>query len=350
MSNANFCMHCGAELPQGAAFCPSCGGNLKSGDPGDSLNEEDMGREYEESEDNGIDESVNAAGHQESGRDVLLVSDIRRLYQEDELRRRELRGKRIRHILILVVIGAIIGFVIGAIEHVVKKKNAEKSDISLRGAETGSNIENTTNIENTKSHISLIRAAATGSAQAKAELFNAMTNFYIVKRDGAIDDGKTEKALVSLCVNGVIDDKIKAYKKIHRESGEKFISLDDLDVPAPPLSISMRTGLLSSYVIEVRNESEKTQHIRIFIYNHSSYDSIFGSKIKPGETENFGYYEFENNWRPEPGDMGFIRVSGYNELLTFKLLPDGRYSTSHSYFVPPDCPLELKKDFIRSAY
>ena len=23
--NAKFCMHCGAELPQGAAFCPSCG-------------------------------------------------------------------------------------------------------------------------------------------------------------------------------------------------------------------------------------------------------------------------------------------------------------------------------------
>ena len=50
MNNAKFCMHCGAELPQGAAFCPNCGGDLGHGESENDLDEEYVEEESEENE------------------------------------------------------------------------------------------------------------------------------------------------------------------------------------------------------------------------------------------------------------------------------------------------------------
>ena len=202
-----------------------------------------------------------------------------------------------------------------------------------------------------KDFITCLDEAAAGSLTAKQrqELIEGIMGNLAEDRDNATDDGKTDKTVVEMAAKALLDDYILAYKKILGKQGnKKYISFDDIksELPEPPLSVSVRVGMLSVYVVQVRNESDRTKHVRVFIYNGNNYDSIVGKHIKPAETEDFGYLEFENDWKPKAGDKGFVRVSGYNALLYFELLEDARFRTGICRILPSDCPLKLKKEFL----
>ena len=351
-----FCMHCGAKLPQGAAFCPSCGGSLKSAESNDGLSEEDTEQEYREGEENGIDESVdedeseeqqdeeeneeeevtdeeNASDVQEGARSVADEENVDSVDGENGWRPRFFKS------CLTICVSVAIGLGWGYVKHLSKSRGRQASR-EARQKEAKEDVE--------KDVVIYLDEAATGSTTARQWLIDSLTAALAEDRDGATDDGKTDKAIVEMAAKAMIDDYIKAYKKTLRENGnKKYISLDDLEVPKPPLSVSVRAGMLSDYVVQVRNESDSTKHVRVFIYNGYGYSSIVGSHVKPQTTEDFGYLEFENDWKPKAGDKGFVLVSGYNVLLYFTLLEDAKYETGFRFVLPPDCPLELKKEFLK---
>ena len=328
-----FCMYCGFELPQGAAFCPSCGGSLKSAESNDSLSEEDAEQEYEESEENGIDESVDkdVSDVQEEMRSGAVAQNVDSVDGDNGWRPRFFKWG----LKICVVVAIGLGW--AYVERLSESRGRQASREARQE-------------EAKKDFVTCLDEAATGSTTARQELIDFFIADFAKHRDDATDDGKTDKAIVEMAAKAVVEDYIKVYKKTLRENGnKKYISVEDLksELPKPPLSISMRVGMLSLYVVQVRNESDRTKHVRVFIYNENNYDSIVGKGIKPAVTEDFGYLEFENEWKPKPGDKGFVHVRGYNTLLWFELLEDCKYQTGTHRILPPDCPLELKKEFLK---
>lgn len=193
---------------------------------------------------------------------------------------------------------------------------------------------------NTEScELDAIAAAATGSENARRKLVD-----YIV--DAKIKEYKhcdsVDRMLVRIGANRFADDSIKTYKRLDN----KNMKMNDLHLPKPPLRVSARNGVLSDQVIQVHNDSDKTQCISVVIYDSNNCGKAVGIAIKPKETKEFGRLEFANGWKPKVGDKGLVQVHGYKSFLTFALLSSGKCATGWSYFVPSDWPNRIKNELL----
>jgi len=365
-----FCMSCGTKLPSDAAFCPKCGAKV-GGSPtsvdnqttapvpetdGEMLannnsesecesSEEVVGQETAESEEEGADAFDNEEDSAEQS-DSAEEPEAAECEQEDD--GNDGSGsfwgskawlKTVKHLGFWLLVGVLCG--IG--------RDVIKGLWGSDDKQTRINDDKQARLEEArKSMISVFASAASGSVKSREVLIDFFTTKETETRKNATDDGETDGALVRMCVEGMVDDKITAYKEKYKEYGnDKLISLGDLQVPKPPLVVSLGVGFLSTYVVTVRNESAKTQYVNVSIYKGDDWDSTGAwQPIEPGGTAKFGYLEFEKSWRPKPGDKGIVRIRGFNQLLFFELLPEIRWFESTGYIVSPVCPLGLKRDLL----
>lgn len=93
----------------------------------------------------------------------------------------------------------------------------------------------------------------------------------------------------------------------------------------PPISISLRESLISGYVLQVSSLSNKPIECLMSVYNHSQGQKRENVQfvIPSGETKELGLLEL--NWKFEPGEHGWVSVSGHPMKLNFKLENNGRY-------------------------
>ena len=115
----------------------------------------------------------------------------------------------------------------------------------------------------------------------------------------------------------------------------------------PPVTVSVRHGILSDGVVTVRNDSDKLLIVRVVLYKgqqgkYSLNVAKSGlTQIKPGETKEFGKLELEHSWGPTSGDKGFVCVEGYMRVVTFELY-NGRYSHGYGFGIPDDAPMLIQ--------
>lgn len=106
-------------------------------------------------------------------------------------------------------------------------------------------------------------------------------------------------------------------------SGDNLIS-------NPPITISVRTGILSDWVLCVSNDSlSRPLHINVKFRKGKKESSLRGRVINPGEAVEFGALEMVD-WRPQKGDTALICVAGYARGVRVVMGDDG-YSADFEY-------------------
>ena len=107
-------------------------------------------------------------------------------------------------------------------------------------------------------------------------------------------------------------------------------------ISPPPVSVTVRKGLLSDAVVRVANTSDREITVTVKIYREDRYD--FATKRIPAQsTREFGALEFKEGWKPQCGDKGFVVVDYYRRVVVFEL-GDDSYSSRIQYGVPDDFP------------
>lgn len=107
-------------------------------------------------------------------------------------------------------------------------------------------------------------------------------------------------------------------------------------ISPPPVSVTVRQGLLSDAVVRVTNTSDREITVTVKIYREDRYD--FATKRIPAQnTKEFGALEFKDGWKPQCGDKGFVVVNYYRRVVVFELGNDS-YSSRIQYGVPDDFP------------
>lgn len=92
----------------------------------------------------------------------------------------------------------------------------------------------------------------------------------------------------------------------------------------PPITITVRNGILSHSVLQVSNLSAE-QGVEVYVYVADANHSVrSGNIVIPANgMKEFGVLEID--WKFKAGDRGFVRSPRYTRELCFKLLEDGRY-------------------------
>lgn len=95
----------------------------------------------------------------------------------------------------------------------------------------------------------------------------------------------------------------------------------------PPLSVTMREGILSRNVIQVNNlSSEKGVEVCVYARNGASKWSRSPNVVIPANAnKEFGLLEMK--WRFAPGDTGFVAAPDYLYKLCFEIMDGGKYRT-----------------------
>ena len=94
-------------------------------------------------------------------------------------------------------------------------------------------------------------------------------------------------------------------------------------LPNPPIALNVRSGVLSDWVLRVRNIStDKGIKVRVFFDKQQCATSL---ALMPGEIGEVGMLEL--NYGPRNGDRGTITVEGYSKKLYFELANDSKYRT-----------------------
>ena len=284
-----FCMYCGVELPQGAVFCPSCGGNLKPAESDDSLDEEDAEQEYEESEENGIDESVD---EDES---------------EEQLDEEEYDDE----------------------EEPEEQQNEEECEEEEESEEQLDNEESFNKQEE-------------GDEEGFLKSFGK--RFLNLKSLNRLLNRRSIKYLLVFAIVYVVGVIVYGSWKTNTNPFKFFII-------NPPVEVSVRGGYLSESVVQVRNDSDKPIEVQVCLYRQSSLGlGLIGARssmtrINPYETKDFGVLELEGKWDPGSGDKGFVFVNGYLHTLRFEL-SNSRCSSEFGFCSPADSPFEVKRNGI----
>lgn len=91
----------------------------------------------------------------------------------------------------------------------------------------------------------------------------------------------------------------------------------------PPVSISFRESLMKGYVLQVHSLSNEPLECRMSVYNdtHNQARENIHFVLPPGEMKEFGMLELD--WHFDPGEHGWVSVSGYLMKLNFELKNGG---------------------------
>lgn len=96
--------------------------------------------------------------------------------------------------------------------------------------------------------------------------------------------------------------------------------------PDPPISITIRTSLLTGYVLQLHNTSSVQHVYNVHVKNEAKgqeMNSSFG--IPPNGEQEVGILEMD--WAFEAGEKGCVSVDGYAKKCYFEILPSGQYKT-----------------------
>lgn len=95
----------------------------------------------------------------------------------------------------------------------------------------------------------------------------------------------------------------------------------------PPVSISFRESLMRGYVLQVHSLSNEPIECRMSVYNdtHNQARENIQFVLQPGEMKEFGLLELD--WHFDPGEHGWVSVSGFLWKLHFELNQNGRWKT-----------------------
>ena len=95
----------------------------------------------------------------------------------------------------------------------------------------------------------------------------------------------------------------------------------------PPVSISFRESLMKGYVLQVHSLSNEPIECRMSVYNdtHNQARENIQFVLQPGEMKEFGLLELD--WHFDPGEHGWVSVSGFLWKLHFELNQNGRWKT-----------------------
>ena len=95
----------------------------------------------------------------------------------------------------------------------------------------------------------------------------------------------------------------------------------------PPVSISFRESLMKGYVLQVHSLSNEPIECRMSVYNdtHNQARENRQFVLQPGEMKEFGLLELD--WHFDPGEHGWVSVSGFLWKLHFELNQNGSWKT-----------------------
>ena len=109
-------------------------------------------------------------------------------------------------------------------------------------------------------------------------------------------------------------------------------------LPAPPIRLSVRQGILTDQVLQILNESP-TEYVKVkvLIFNSDKSGQATSAlfTIPPGQLQEIGRLEF--SWNLKSGDYGYIESEQHLQRLYFRLLDKLYYYGFH-------CPFSLFKD------
>lgn len=93
----------------------------------------------------------------------------------------------------------------------------------------------------------------------------------------------------------------------------------------PPVSVSFRESLMKGYVLQVHSLSNEPLECRMSVYNdnHNQAKENIHFVLRPGEMKEFGMLELD--WHFDPGEYGWVSVSGSLCKLHFKLNQNGSW-------------------------
>ena len=99
----------------------------------------------------------------------------------------------------------------------------------------------------------------------------------------------------------------------------------------PPVSITMRVGFLSDYVLQVNNLSA-TEGVEVYVQVKNGRASARSANvvIPPNGTAEFGALEM--NWNFQTGDYGYVLPVRYGKKLFFRKCRGRRYETWFGWF------------------
>lgn len=98
----------------------------------------------------------------------------------------------------------------------------------------------------------------------------------------------------------------------------------------PPITITVRRGVLSDWVLCVSNDSpSRTLHLSVKFKSGAKESSLRGRLLRSGETAEFGALEMVD-WRPKNGDTALVRVAGYARGVRV-VMGDDAYSADFEY-------------------
>lgn len=105
-----------------------------------------------------------------------------------------------------------------------------------------------------------------------------------------------------------------------------MVGCDYTAITDPPITITLRNGFLSRYVVQVSNLSA-AKGVEVYMYVADANRSArSGNVVVPANgVQEFGAMELD--WEFKKGDRGFVRSPRYARELCFELLGEGQYKT-----------------------
>lgn len=92
----------------------------------------------------------------------------------------------------------------------------------------------------------------------------------------------------------------------------------------PPMSVTLRQGVLSQWVLQVNNmSSEKALEIKVYARDDQASTGSGNVFLPANQAKEFGALEM--NWKFKAGDKGFVEAVGYERKLFFEILKKGQY-------------------------
>ena len=142
----------------------------------------------------------------------------------------------------------------------------------------------------------------------------------IIKMKGIMKNKKVILAVVAVVIGMIVVGGVG----VIGANGQQILS-------NPPVSITMRDGFLSEYVLQVHNLSAlESVAFRVCVTDGQKSSQSPKVVVAPNGIYEIGKVEM-NDWAFQAGERGYVYVDGYRKKLFFEVYKDGQYSTWFSF-------------------
>jgi hypothetical protein len=107
---------------------------------------------------------------------------------------------------------------------------------------------------------------------------------------------------------------------------------------SPVISLGVKSGILSDEVLLLKNTSQVTQKVRVYIYEGDLWQSTEVIECERDEEEKVGYFEFARKWKPKAGNKGFIQIEGQESVIYFEIVAPEVLFYGEQRHIPQDFP------------